>query len=121
MMNRADRFSRVARPIRSAHRRSSCLAEEHTKGINREDGMIGRRRVFGPLAALLAFSATSTYGQNNGPGVTDTEIKIGQTQPYSGPVSAWSIQGRVDLAYMNKINAQDGINARRTTHTSRAQ
>jgi ABC-type branched-subunit amino acid transport system substrate-binding protein len=75
--------------------------------------MVGLRRAFGPLAALLAFSATSTYGQNNGPGVTATEIKIGQTQPYSGPVSAWSIQGRVDLAYMNKINAQGGINGRK--------
>ncbi len=75
--------------------------------------MVGLRRAFGPLAALLAFSATSTYAQNNGPGVTATEIKIGQTQPYSGPVSAWSIQGRVDLAYMNKINAQGGINGRK--------
>jgi ABC-type branched-subunit amino acid transport system substrate-binding protein len=75
--------------------------------------MVGLRRAFGPLAALLAFSATSTHGQNNGPGVTATEIKIGQTQPYSGPVSAWSIQGRVDLAYMNKINALGGINGRK--------
>src|SRR3981081_3878044 len=121
MMNHVHRLSHVACLIRSSHRRSSCSAEEHTKGINREDEMVGLRRAFGPLAALLAFSATGTYAQNNGPGVTATEIKIGQTQPYSGPVSAWSIQGRVDLAYMNKINAQDGINARRTTHTSRAQ
>ena len=74
--------------------------------------MAGFRHVF-RLAALLAFSSTGTYGQDNGPGVTATEIKIGQTQPYSGPVSAWSIQGRVDLAYMNKINAQGGINGRK--------
>ena len=116
MMNHADRSSRVACPIRSSHRRSSCLAEEHAKGIDREDGMVGLRRAFGPLAALLAFSATSTYGQNNGPGVTATEIKTGRRNPTAVPVSAWSIQGRVDLAYMNKINAQGGINGARSNH-----
>src|SRR5260370_653812 len=117
MMNHADRFSRVACPIRSSHRRSSCQAEEHTKGINREDGMVGLRRAFGPLAALLAFSATSTYGQTNGTGVTATEIKIGQTQPYSCPVTAWSTQGRVDLAYITTITALAGIKVRNSNVT----
>src|SRR5262249_13203604 len=45
--------------------------------------------------------------------VTATEITIGQTQPYSGPVSAWSVQGRVDTAYMNRLNAKGGINGRK--------
>jgi len=65
------------------------------------------------LAALFMFPAGAAYAQVNGPGVTDTEIKIGQTQPYSGPVSAWSVQGRVDLAYINRLNANGGINGRK--------
>jgi len=48
-----------------------------------------------------------------GPGVTDTEIKIGQTMPYSGPASAYGTIGRVEAAYLNKINAEGGINGRR--------
>jgi ABC-type branched-subunit amino acid transport system substrate-binding protein len=65
------------------------------------------------LALALALVATSAFAQKNGPGVTDKEIKIGQTQPYSGPVSAWSVQGRVDAAYVNRLNAQGGINGRK--------
>ena len=67
------------------------------------------------LAVSLALTlvASSAWAQKNGPGVTDKEIKIGQTQPYSGPVSAWSVQGRVDSAYMNRLNAQGGINGRK--------
>jgi len=38
------------------------------------------------------------------PGVTDTEIKIGQTMPYSGPVSAFSTLGKAEAAYFRKIN-----------------
>jgi branched-chain amino acid transport system substrate-binding protein len=66
-----------------------------------------------PTIALATFSAPRAFAQADTPGVTATEITIGQTQPYSGPVSAWSIQGRVDLAYMNKINAEGGINGRK--------
>jgi ABC-type branched-subunit amino acid transport system substrate-binding protein len=48
-----------------------------------------------------------------GPGVTDTEIKIGQTIPYSGPVSAWASNGYTYAAYFKMINAQGGINGRK--------
>jgi branched-chain amino acid transport system substrate-binding protein len=50
-----------------------------------------------------------------GPGVTDTEIKIGQTMPYSGPVSAYGAVGRAQLAYFAKVNAEGGINGRKIT------
>jgi ABC-type branched-subunit amino acid transport system substrate-binding protein len=49
----------------------------------------------------------------NAPGVTDTEIKIGQTMPYSGPLSAYGEVGRAELAYLKMINDQGGINGRR--------
>jgi ABC-type branched-subunit amino acid transport system substrate-binding protein len=48
-----------------------------------------------------------------GPGVTDTEIKIGQTIPYSGPLSSWSSNGFTYAAYFKMINAQGGINGRK--------
>jgi branched-chain amino acid transport system substrate-binding protein len=46
-------------------------------------------------------------------GVTDTEIKIGNIMPYSGPVSAYGVTGRTEAAYIRKINAQGGINGRK--------
>ena len=46
-------------------------------------------------------------------GASDTEIKIGQTMPYSGPASAYGVQGRVQLAYFKMVNEQGGINGRK--------
>jgi branched-chain amino acid transport system substrate-binding protein len=48
-----------------------------------------------------------------GPGVTDTEIRIGQTYPYSGPLSSYSTIARTHLAYFAKINDEGGINGRK--------
>ena len=50
---------------------------------------------------------------DNAPGVTDTEIKIGQTMPYSGPASAYGVIGRTEAAYFKMINEQGGINGRK--------
>jgi len=49
------------------------------------------------------------------PGVTATEIKIGQTMPYSGPVSAWGTVGKAEVAYIEGINAAGGVNGRKIT------
>jgi branched-chain amino acid transport system substrate-binding protein len=46
-------------------------------------------------------------------GATDTEIKIGQTMPYSGPASAYATIGRAEAAYFQMINEQGGVNGRR--------
>ena len=48
-----------------------------------------------------------------GPGVTDTEIKLGQTMPYSGPASSLGAQGLTDAAYFARLNEQGGINGRK--------
>lgn len=71
--------------------------------------------VFGALvASVLTFGSGLTFAQNqNGPGVTDTEILIGQTNPYSGPLSAYGTQGRAEAAYYNMINDEGGVNGRR--------
>lgn len=47
------------------------------------------------------------------PGVTATEIKIGQTMPYSGPASVFSANARAELAYFRMINEQGGVNGRK--------
>ena len=59
------------------------------------------RSSLGALAALaLGFAATPTLAQKQyGPGVTDTEIKIGTTTPYSGPASAYSAGAVSATAY----------------------
>ena len=66
------------------------------------------------MIGSLAVNWGAAFGDNKyGPGVTDTEIKIGQTMPYSGPGSAYGTIGRAELAYFDKINADGGINGRR--------
>jgi branched-chain amino acid transport system substrate-binding protein len=72
-------------------------------------------------AALLAFVLISPASaqKNYGPGVTDTEIKIGQTMPYSGPASLYSTIGKAEAAYFAKINAEGGINGRKINFISR--
>jgi branched-chain amino acid transport system substrate-binding protein len=69
------------------------------------------------LAALLAATLHSeAFSQKSyGPGVTDTEIRIGQTVPYKGPLSALAIFGRVEAAYLRKVNEAGGINGRKVT------
>ena len=51
--------------------------------------------------------------KNNGPGVTDTEIKLGQTAPYSGPASSFGATTRAIGNYFRMINASGGVNGRK--------
>ena len=63
------------------------------------------------LATALAAHAEKKYGPQ---GVTDTEIRIGQTMPYSGPASAYGIEGRAQAAYFQMLNeTKGGINGRK--------
>jgi branched-chain amino acid transport system substrate-binding protein len=63
------------------------------------------------LAALFAVPA---YGQKKyDPGASDTEIKIGNTNPYSGPASAYGTIGKTIAAYFKMVNEQGGINGRK--------
>ncbi len=68
------------------------------------------------VISVISISATSPAGaadKKYGPGVTDTEIKLGQTSPYSGPASAYSVIAKAQLAYFKMINDQGGINGRK--------
>jgi branched-chain amino acid transport system substrate-binding protein len=71
--------------------------------------------------ALVAFAATagSALAQKKyDTGATDTEIKIGNIMPYSGPASAYGVIGKTEEAYFKKINAEGGINGRKINFVS---
>src|SRR5260370_8813816 len=80
----------------------------------------GKRSAVTALAALaLAFAATSAFAQKHyGPGVTDTEIKIGTTTPHSGPASAYSAGAISATAYFTMINERGGVNGRKINFIS---
>lgn len=75
---------------------------------------IGRRAAFA-LAFAAAFAAQNAAAQaaKYGPGASATEIKLGQTMPYSGPASAYGTIGKLHTAYFKMINDQGGINGRK--------
>jgi len=77
--------------------------------------MITRRFLLQSAAAVAAYSAQGFRAARaeNAPGVTDTEIKIGQTMPYSGPLSAYGVIGRTEAAYFRMINEQGGVSGRK--------
>jgi len=66
------------------------------------------------LSVPLGASAQKKYDA----GASDTEIKVGQTMPYSGPASAYGTIGKASAAYFKKINDGGGINGRRIVFTS---
>ena len=63
------------------------------------------------LAAALATAAGPAIAQT--PGVTATEIKVGNTNPYSGPASAYGTIGKAIAAYLKKVNDEGGVNGRK--------
>ncbi len=75
------------------------------------------KRVASVAAALAAvlLASPALAQKKYGPGVTDTEIKLGQTMPYSGPASAYGVIGKAELAYFKMINEQGGIHGRKVT------
>ena len=64
-------------------------------------------------ACILSMSSLLAADRQYDPGVSDTEIRIGQTMPYSGPLSAASVIGKVQAAYFRMINDRGGINGRK--------
>jgi len=75
---------------------------------------LARSIAFALIAFAAAGSAATAWAEKKyGPGVSDTEIRLGQTMPYSGPASAYSAIGRAESAYFDMINAQGGVNGRK--------
>src|SRR5471030_1596247 len=78
------------------------------------------RRAFAAGSSAFALSAPSIgYAQKKyDPGVTDKEIKLGHTNPYSGPLSAYGTIGKAIAAYWNMVNDTGGVNGRKITFIS---
>jgi branched-chain amino acid transport system substrate-binding protein len=78
-----------------------------------------RRGAVVAALALLAATRSAALAQHKyDSGATDTEIKIGNIMPYSGPVSAYGVIGKTEEAYFRKINAAGGINGRKINFVS---
>jgi len=71
------------------------------------------------VIAGLALSASAALAQKKyDPGASDTEIKIGNIMPYSGPASAYGTIGKAEAGYFKKINDEGGINGRKINFVS---
>jgi branched-chain amino acid transport system substrate-binding protein len=78
-----------------------------------------RLGAFSAALAILAVTSSASLAQKKYDiGATDTEIKIGNINAYSGPASAYGVIARTEAAYFNKINAEGGINGRKINFIS---
>ena len=78
-----------------------------------------RRRGLVASATAFALAPSIVRAQKKyDPGVTDKEIKLGHTNPYSGPLSAYGVIGKAEAAYWDMVNATGGINGRKVTFVS---
>jgi ABC-type branched-subunit amino acid transport system substrate-binding protein len=68
--------------------------------------------------SILGFAMPASAQKKYDPGASDTEIKIGQTMPYSGPASAYGTIGKVQAAYFKQLNEQGGVNGRKINFIS---
>src|SRR6201984_1199748 len=74
----------------------------------------GKLTIASVAFALLAASHSGALAQKKyDTGATDTEIKVGNIMPYSGPASAYGVIGKTEAAYFKKINDAGGINGRK--------
>ena len=80
-----------------------------------------KQRIAAFSTAVIAFAAISGSAlaqKKYDPGATDTEIKIGNIMPYSGPASAYGVIGKTEEAYFKRINAEGGVNGRKINFIS---
>ncbi|MFN8990655.1 MAG: ABC transporter substrate-binding protein [Betaproteobacteria bacterium] len=75
-------------------------------------------RILALAVAALATALPAHAQKKYGPGVSDAEIRIGQTMPYSGPASAYGVIGKSQKAFFDMINEQGGINGRKINFIS---
>jgi branched-chain amino acid transport system substrate-binding protein len=79
-----------------------------------EAAVVSRRAFLQSSAASVASLACGVSARaDDAPGVTESEIKIGQTMPYSGPLSTYAVIGKTDAAYFAMINESGGVNGRK--------
>src|SRR5450759_1268581 len=69
-------------------------------------------------ASLMLAGGLALAAGQYGPGASDTEIKIGNIMPYSGPASAYGIIGKTEAAFFRMVNDQGGVNGRKIAFVS---
>src|SRR2546426_12364369 len=67
------------------------------------------------FVAMLAAVTSAAVQPAQAAGVTDTEIRIGNIMPYTGPLTAFAAIGRAEAAYFDMVNERGGINGRKIT------
>jgi ABC-type branched-subunit amino acid transport system substrate-binding protein len=77
-----------------------------------------KRRFFLATTAALLLATSAMAQKKYDVGANDTEIKLGNTNPYSGPASAYGVIGKTITAYFNMVNEQGGINGRKVKFIS---
>src|SRR2546425_10333804 len=83
----------------------------HTVQSTRKEDVMTRSSIVAlALVAGLGLAVLAPLVSAEMPGVTATEIKIGHTNPYSGPASAYGTIGKAIVAYFKKVNDEGGIN-----------
>src|SRR6476620_9146421 len=93
-----------------AKRRLNDRQSEHIMSV---------KHLFVGASAVMALAFMPAAAQKKyDPGASDTEIKIGQTMPYSGTLSSYGTLGRTQAAYFRMINDQGGINGRKINFIS---
>src|SRR5580698_1148116 len=96
----------VNRPQAHSAARVRCSAQSRAAGRPGGSWFLGKSRTGGKPWVRVARAA-------NAPDVTDSEIKIGQTFPYSGPASGYGVIARAEAAYFKMINEKGGVNGRK--------
>ncbi|WP_426443113.1 ABC transporter substrate-binding protein [Bradyrhizobium genosp. P] len=76
------------------------------------EGRSSGLRFAAAIAIIVASSSIAVAQKKYDAGASDTEIKIGNIMPYSGPASAYGVMGKTEAAYFDKINAEGGVNGR---------
>ena len=76
------------------------------------------KRLLVTFAAIVLASSSALAQKKYDPGASDTEIRIGNTNPYSGPASAYGTIGKAIAAYFKMVNEQGGINGRKVNFIS---
>jgi branched-chain amino acid transport system substrate-binding protein len=84
------------------------------KSLTRRSTLIG----LGAASLVLGRRGTARAAKNYDLGITDTEIKLGTTSPYSGPASGFGVYGQAQSAYFNMVNDRGGINGRKINFLS---
>ncbi|WP_315775507.1 MULTISPECIES: ABC transporter substrate-binding protein [unclassified Bradyrhizobium] len=81
--------------------------------------LVQQLRIAALATAVIALTSGGALAQKKyDTGASDTEIKIGNIMPYSGPASAYGVIGKTEEAYFKKINAEGGINGRKINFVS---